>query len=281
MFGSEKGQALPMALVILGLGALMIAPFLGHVSANLIGSRIYGEIVEEQYAADAGIELGVWHLLSGTTTVPEGGQVELSAFTLNSTPVNITIHDLDETYEITSTASCSDGSVITITAEITYGLPVGFEVLIGDQTFSGNETYAGNYYITGDVNLDNFVVIDGSIYAEGDITLDNHSATINGDIVTAGTLTLNNLTSIQGNVCVGEDLIMTNHAQISGDAHVQGNIKMYNHTKIHQDAYVGGIVTLVHQAKILGEYPLTYTGCPIFTFGAGAYSILTWDISRQ
>lgn len=281
MFGGEKGQALPIALVVLGLGALMIAPFLGHVSANLIGSRIYGEVVQEQYAADAGIELGVWHLLSGTTIVPEEGQVELPAFTLNSTPVNVTIHDLGEIYEITSTANCSDGSVITIKAEITYGLPVGFDIIEGDQTFDGNETYTGDFYITGDVNLEDHVVIDGSIYAEGDITLDNHSTVINGDIVTAGTLTINDQTDIQGSVCVGEDLIMRNYAQIRGDAHVQGNIEMYNQTRIHQDAYVGGSVTLVNQAEILGDYPLTYTGCPIFTFGEGEYSILTWDISRQ
>ena len=281
MIGGEKGQALPIALAVLGIGALMIAPFLGHVSANLIGSRIYGEVVEEQYAADAGIEFGVWHLLSGTTTVPEEGLVELPAFTLNSIPVNVTIHDLGATYEITSTASCSDGSVMTITAGITYGLPAGFDILGGDQTFGGHDTYTGNLYITGDVKLENHVVIDGSIYAEGDITLDNHSATINGDIVTAGNLIVNDQSSIQGNVCVGGDLVMHNYGQIGGDAQVKGNIEMYNHTKIHQDAYVGGIVTLVNHAEILGDYPLTYTECPIFIFGAGAYSILTWDISLQ
>ena len=281
MFGSEKGQALPLALVFLGLGSLMIAPFLSHVSTNLVGSRIYGTVVEEQYAADAGIEFGIWHLLSGTTVVPEEGQVNLPAFTMNSTPVNVTIRDLGETYEITSTANCSDGSLIIITAEVAYGLPVGFEVLEGDQTFGGHATYTGDYYVTGDVSLENHVVIDGSIYAEGDITLNNHSTVINGDIVTAGTLTINDQTDIQGNVCVGENLIMRGYGQIRGDAHVQGNITMYNQAVIHQDAYVGGTVTLVNKAKILGDYPLTYTGCPIFTFGEGAYSIYTWDINRQ
>jgi cytoskeletal protein CcmA (bactofilin family) len=281
MFGGEKGQALPMALVVLGLGALMIAPFLGHVSTNLVGSRIYREIVEEQYAADAGIEFGVWHLLSGTTVVPEEGQVELPAFTLNSTPVNVTIHDLGETYEITSTASCRDGSLIIITAEVTYGLPAGFDIIEGDQTFSGHETYTGDFYITGDVNIKNQAVIDGSIYAEGDITLKNQSSVINGNVVTAGTLTLKNQSSIQGSVCVGEDLIMKNQAQISGDAHVQGNIEMHNQARIYQNAYVAGSVILANQARILGDYPLTYSGCPIFTFGEGAYSILTWDINLQ
>ena len=232
MFGGEKGQALPIALVVLGLGTLMIAPFLGHVSTNLIGSRIYREVMEEQYAADAGIEFGIWNLLSGTTTVPEEGQVELPAFTLNSTPVNVTIDDLGATYEITSTASCSDGSVITITAEITYGLPAGFDILEGDQTFGGHETFTGDYYITGDAYLENHVVIDGSIYAEGDITLSNHSSTINGDVVTAGNLIINDQSSIQGDVCVCGDLIMHNYGQISGDAHVQGNIEMYNHIRM-------------------------------------------------
>jgi cytoskeletal protein CcmA (bactofilin family) len=281
MTGAEKGQALPIALVVLGLGALILAPFLSHVSTNLIGSRIYGQVVEEQYAADAGIEFGVWHLLSGTTTVPEEGQVELPSFALNSTPVNVTIHDRGETYEITSTASCSDGSTITITAEVTHGLPPGFDVIEGDWTLSGHDTYMGDLYITGNVNLENHAVVDGSIYTEGDITLENHSKVENGDVVTAKNLILNNHAEIQGNVCAGADLIMSNHAEISADAHVQGNIEMYNHAKIHQDAYVGGTVTLVNHAEILGDYPLTYTGCPIFTLGEGGYSILTWDIGLQ
>jgi hypothetical protein len=62
MFGDEKGQALPMALVVLGLGALMIAPFLGHVSTNLIGSRIYESATEERFSSDAGVEHAIWRL---------------------------------------------------------------------------------------------------------------------------------------------------------------------------------------------------------------------------
>ena len=74
---------------------------------------------------------------------------------------------------------------------------------------------------------------------------------------------------------------MSNSSRITGYAYVQGNIMMYNQTKIYENAYVGGNVTLMHAAEIQGGYPLTYTGCPVYTFGLEAYSILTWDISRQ
>ena len=62
MRNSERGQALPLALLVLAAGALMIAPFLGHASSNLIGSRTYAEAITEQYSCDAGVEWALWRL---------------------------------------------------------------------------------------------------------------------------------------------------------------------------------------------------------------------------
>ena len=59
---SEKGQALPLALLALAIGTLVIAPFLGHASSSLIGSRIYGQAITEQYSCDAGVEWALWRL---------------------------------------------------------------------------------------------------------------------------------------------------------------------------------------------------------------------------
>jgi len=59
---SEKGQALPLAMLTLAIGTLVIAPFLGHASSSLIGSRIYGQAITEQYSCDAGIEWALWRL---------------------------------------------------------------------------------------------------------------------------------------------------------------------------------------------------------------------------
>jgi len=62
MRNSERGQALPLALLVLAAGVLMISPFLGHVSSTMIGSRTYGEVIIEKYSCDAGVEWGLWRL---------------------------------------------------------------------------------------------------------------------------------------------------------------------------------------------------------------------------
>jgi len=59
---SEKGQALPLAIMALAFGMLVITPFLGHASSSLIGSRIYGQVITEGYSGDAGVEWALWRL---------------------------------------------------------------------------------------------------------------------------------------------------------------------------------------------------------------------------
>ena len=61
----EKGQAFPLALIALAVGALLITPFLDNVSTNLIASRKYRASMVEQYAADAGIEDAIWNVTYG------------------------------------------------------------------------------------------------------------------------------------------------------------------------------------------------------------------------
>ena len=62
MRNSERGQALPLALLVLAAGMLIVAPFLGHASSNLIGSRTYAEVITGQYSCDAGVEWALWRL---------------------------------------------------------------------------------------------------------------------------------------------------------------------------------------------------------------------------
>jgi hypothetical protein len=62
MFGRQSGQALPVALAVLGVGTLVVAPFLTHTSSGLISSRIHGTSIAERYASDAGIEHATWRL---------------------------------------------------------------------------------------------------------------------------------------------------------------------------------------------------------------------------
>ncbi len=59
---SQKGQALPLAMMALAFGTLVITPFLGHASSSLIGSRLYEQGITELYSCDAGIEWALWQL---------------------------------------------------------------------------------------------------------------------------------------------------------------------------------------------------------------------------
>ena len=103
---SEKGQALPLVLVALAVGMLLIAPFLVHASSSLIGSQIYGQVITEQYSADAGVEYAIWSLQSGKSEVPEDEELKLPEFTINNRIVNVTITDEGgPIYQITAIAT--------------------------------------------------------------------------------------------------------------------------------------------------------------------------------
>jgi len=67
MRDSQRGQALPLALLVLAAGMLIAAPFIGHASSNLIGSRTYAEVMTDQYSCDSGVEWGLWRLKENPT----------------------------------------------------------------------------------------------------------------------------------------------------------------------------------------------------------------------
>jgi len=243
---SQKGQALPLALLALAIGMLTIAPFLGHVSSSLIGSRIYEQAISEQYSADAGVEYAIWNLQSGESEVPEGEELELPQFTLNSKTVNVTIENQGEQiYKITSIATSDDGSSSTIESyvSITVGLfDGGFTIFPGGLTLNQGDEYAG------------------SVYAEGDVQL-HQDATING------------------NVCAGENVQLDQGAVINGNVYAVGNVQLSQDAVINGNVYAGGDVQLHQEATITGDYPLPYEGCPLFLFGS--IGIQTWEIMRQ
>jgi hypothetical protein len=59
----EEGQALIIALILMLLGGLIIAPVLSYVGSGLIiGKDVHEKRMAELYAADAGVEDGLWYL---------------------------------------------------------------------------------------------------------------------------------------------------------------------------------------------------------------------------
>jgi len=61
----ETGQAFILVLILLVLGALIIAPLLGFMSTGLIAGQLNEKRMSELYAADAGIEDAIWKIMNG------------------------------------------------------------------------------------------------------------------------------------------------------------------------------------------------------------------------
>ena len=62
MWENQRGMAFPLALVVLGIGAMLTVPFLNSVSSGSISSRKSNVKTFERYAADAALEDAIWNL---------------------------------------------------------------------------------------------------------------------------------------------------------------------------------------------------------------------------
>ena len=65
-----------MALIFLVLAGLVVGPFLSYETTTLLATQVTDRLVDEQYAADAGVEDAIWKLLytdiTDTTLIDEG-----------------------------------------------------------------------------------------------------------------------------------------------------------------------------------------------------------------
>ncbi len=59
---TEIGQSLPMVLILMAVGGLIVAPLLSYTSSGLKVGKAYEKMADEFYAADAGIEDGLWQI---------------------------------------------------------------------------------------------------------------------------------------------------------------------------------------------------------------------------
>jgi hypothetical protein len=68
MLPKEAGQTLPMALILMLLGAIAIIPTLSLATTNLKATQSVNLHTREMYAADAGIDNALWYLQSDNRT---------------------------------------------------------------------------------------------------------------------------------------------------------------------------------------------------------------------
>jgi hypothetical protein len=121
----EKGQALILALILLVIGGLIMAPLLAYMSTGIIAGGAYEKKADELYAADAGAEDAVWKIQDGTEvrppsciTDPTSWNYSISDVNGKSVAVTITyVSNVTHTYHIVSTAT-GDGSGTKIDAYV-------------------------------------------------------------------------------------------------------------------------------------------------------------------
>lgn len=274
---SQKGQALPLAMLALAFGTLVITPFLGHASSSLIGSRVYEQGITELYACDSGIEYAIWSLQSGALEITEGETELLPEFTINDKTVNVYVENLgSQIYMVTAAATGEDGHTMTIESYVLYGGggwssdgdidedTEGDAYIDGDASIGGNVEVEGSVYATGSVILSNNAEVSGDVVAGGELALMNN-AFIGGDVSAGGDLTLNNNSEIGsievgGNVCADGDIYLNNNATIYGSVYATGNIDIGGNAIIKGDVYIGNNIASIvikNNARIEGSVYIT------------------------
>jgi len=68
----QKGQTLPIVLVLMLLGGLLIVPTLNYASSTLrINQQVYETKTQSLYAADAGVEDALYKIVTDNATLPQ------------------------------------------------------------------------------------------------------------------------------------------------------------------------------------------------------------------
>jgi cytoskeletal protein CcmA (bactofilin family) len=215
------------------------------MTTGLVAGQVYEKKMDELYAADAGVEYGIWHL-------QEGGSVDdILELTINGKADTVELEELPHdcyelaTYEITSTATSQDGSSTTVVAQVT-GITLFMDELFLDAN-AGTVYWPNNVYVGGDVELSAAVHIVGDLMAGGNVVL-NQGSLIGGIVCVGGDLTLNNNATIEAEVYVAGDLTLNNQATIESDLHVGGTVTVSGSAYIYGGIHADGDVTLDGQS---------------------------------
>lgn len=155
----ESGQALVLVLILLAVGALLIVPYLQTVSTALKSRQLFGQYINEDFAADAAIEYGMWRLKYDpgfTASLPVGVQSPPFYITLNGIEASTTVIAQAPTGQLSGQgmAGRAQGEVFfkvnkTVVATTTFQILAadGFE---SASVSGGTGPWIGNWNMSGD-----------------------------------------------------------------------------------------------------------------------------------
>ena len=238
----EKGKVLILALVLLGVGGLLMAPTLGLMSTGLTAGQVYEKKTDELYAADAGIEDALWKLqtdqvelpkclssMSGWKYPPDGEPYVLE---VNGKTVRVTIkyleHDDRRVFEVTSIATCPEtGSSTTVLSYVTATYEGGWVIVEDQGTYEGT-IEDESVYGEGDLHVTESLKEGAVVYVEGDLTVDGNieedaQVYVKGDLVLTGVFRPGNIEDTVI-ICVGGDLTAGHCSEDGVEIYVEGNL---------------------------------------------------------
>ena len=176
---SESGQALVLVLILLALGTLLVAPGLNLTSTSARYHQLIENKTLESYSADSGMEYALCKLYNapGVYTDPETPLDE--TFSLNGRTVHIVSEYLGGgVYQLTSTATSTDGRSTTIEATVNLGAG-SFSYVVGAEDFMKVEK----------ATVDSYPVPHQlSIHCNGNMELLGSNTWIYGDASAVGTI---------------------------------------------------------------------------------------------
>lgn len=279
---NQQGQALVIALVFLGIGALTLPPLMTLMGSALVQGTTFENRTAGLYAADAGIEQAIWYLdpensplIPGGLPANTGESRTLPGISIDGRTVSVTLAYLTEdTYQIVST-SASPTETISVTAVVSDTYNNYTDIMNHVMTSKGEITVkAGDYevnypsednapieYYTGawpSANeLSSFYYVNTTPYASDTLNLANYPAGIL-EILRLGTLNI--VATSTSTYTLTGDIYITGDTLIGKTGHdftldLNGHsIYVQSNTLGNQYALeIGGKCTLTGSGSIIAE----------------------------
>jgi len=238
----QNGQVLIMVLIVLALGAIVLAPTLNHAASSIKHQQLIETDALELYAADSGIDYALFKLSNGETAIDD--------YPLDGKTVAVSITDQgDGSYLITSTATSAGGSNTTIRTGVSSS-GGGFAFLFDSAiTSPGTITLKNDSVVTGNVtygeDLDNKGTVDGEEIPDSDLinnwpTADffdtfyedlvlSEGATPVGDTtIPSGSYSLENPCPVGPLYVDGKLTVKADFIRLDGTVYVTGDIEFKN-----------------------------------------------------
>jgi outer membrane protein assembly factor BamB len=173
----ESGGSLAPVLIAVGVGVLLISPFLAHVSTRMLAARSAEDSLGAQYAGDSGVEYTIWLLannvggfrttVQATPLVPIAVPAPLPAQTVNQIWPALTATAISESgWTSLSNAPAQvrwGGSLTAVNSNTIYGFR-------GDATRTfwrydiGSNSWSGRADTPADVREGGALAYDGANY---------------------------------------------------------------------------------------------------------------------